>query len=335
MRELTLAELCQQFDLQLGAGADPAYKITGLAPLQAVTSEKLSFFTNPIYKDQLAAARAGVVILCAEHMPFSPIACLLSNNPYASFAAITALFDTTPRLLPGIHPTAVIADSARIAASAAVGPHCVVGEHAVIGERCQLAAGVSIGEGVIIGDDCDLRAQVVLAHQVRLGQRVRIHPHTVIGADGFGFAPNFGGEKPGWRKIHQLGGVIIHDDVEIGANSCVDRGTLGDTEIGQGAIIDNLVQIAHNVKIGAYTAIAACTGIAGSTEIGAYCTIAGAVGIVGHIKIADRVHVTAKSLVTGSITEAGSYSSGTALMPTKAWRKSAVRFTQLDKLFRR
>jgi UDP-3-O-[3-hydroxymyristoyl] glucosamine N-acyltransferase len=163
-----------------------------------------------------------------------------------------------------------------------------------------------------------------------------IHSGAVIGADGFGFAPNFAaGDAVGWQKIHQLGGVLIGDRVEIGANTCIDRGALEDTIIEDGVIIDNLVQIAHNVKIGKYTAIAACTGIAGSTEIGQHCTIAGAVGIVGHLRIADGVHITAKSLVTGSISEPGSYSSGTALTKTAAWRKSAVRFLQLESLFQR
>jgi UDP-3-O-[3-hydroxymyristoyl] glucosamine N-acyltransferase len=180
-----------------------------------------------------------------------------------------------------------------------------------------------------------LHSRVTLYHDVVIGDQVVIHSGTVIGADGFGFAPDFAGEGGGWCKIHQLGGVVIGNRVEIGANTCIDRGALDDTVIEDGVIIDNLVQIAHNVKIGRNTAIAACTGIAGSTEIGQHCTIAGAVGIVGHLKIADRVHITAKSLVTGSIREAGSYSSGTALAPTAAWRRNAVRFSQLDSIFQR
>lgn len=335
MTELSLAALAARFNLTLSADANPDCVIDGLAPLPVASGSQLTFFTNPSYREQLKACRAGAVILRAEHAELSPVPCLISANPYASFAQVSALFDDTPTLAAGIHPTAVIAPTAKIAASAAIGPHAVIGDYVEIGERCQINSGVHIAAFSVLGDDCDLRANVVIGHRVCLGKRVRIHAGSSIGADGFGFAPDFQAENPGWRKIHQLGGVVIGDDVEIGANTCIDRGALGDTEIGRGVIIDNLVQIAHNVKIGEFTAIAACTGIAGSTEIGAYCTIAGAVGIVGHIKIADRVHITAKSLVTGSILEAGSYSSGTALMPTKAWRKSAVRFTQLDKLFRR
>lgn len=335
MTQYTLAALAERFQLTLSDSAAAQTAVTGLAPLPAAEPQHISFFTNPSYREQLKHTRAAAVIIRPDHQALCSVPCLLSNNPYASFAELTALFDSTPQVPAGIHSTAVVAESARVAASAAIGPHAVIGEYAVIGERTQINSGVNVGAFSVVGDDCDLRANVVLGHSVSLGNRVRVHAGSSIGADGFGFAPAFSGENPGWRKIYQLGGVIIGDDVEVGANTCIDRGALGDTEIGRGVIIDNLVQIAHNVKIGEYTAIAACTGIAGSTEIGAYCTIAGAVGIVGHIKIADRVHITAKSLVTGSITEAGSYSSGTALMPTKAWRKSAVRFTQLDKLFRR
>lgn len=335
MTEFTLAALAERFQLTLINAAEPQLLVTGLAPLPVASASQISFFTNPSYREQLKVCSAAAVILREEHVALSPVPCLVSSNPYASFAAITELFDQTPRVAAGIHPTAVIAATAIIAPTAAIGPNAVIGEYVQVGEDCQVGSGVAIGDYSVLGVACDLRANVVLGHRVCLGNRVRVHAGTVIGADGFGFAPDFKSEQPGWRKIHQLGGVVIGDDVEIGANTCIDRGALGDTEIGRGVIIDNLVQIAHNVKIGEFSAIAACTGIAGSTEIGAYCTIAGAVGIVGHIKIADRVHITAKSLVTGSILEPGSYSSGTALMSTKAWRKSAVRFTQLDKLFRR
>lgn len=236
----------------------------------------------------------------------------------------------------GVHATAVIDSSARVAPTASIGAHCVVAANAVIGEGVVLGAGCSVGRASVIGDRSVLHAHVAIYHGVTVGRDVVIHSGVVIGSDGFGFAPNFATDGvSGWQKIHQLGGVVIGDRVEIGANTCIDRGALDDTVIEEGVIIDNLVQIAHNVKIGKYTAIAACTGIAGSTEIGQHCTIAGAVGVVGHLRIADRVHITAKSLVTGSIHESGSYSSGTALTKTAAWRKSAVRFLQLESLFQR
>jgi UDP-3-O-[3-hydroxymyristoyl] glucosamine N-acyltransferase len=242
------------------------------------------------------------------------------------------LFDSScSSTVAGIHPSAVIDPSARIAASATVGAYCVIGADVVIGENTVLGAHCVVGAGCIIGARSFFHANVTLYHHVVLGNNVVIHGGAVIGADGFGFAPD--GQR--WQKIHQLGGVVIGDNVDIGANTCIDRGALDDTVIGNNVIIDNLVQIAHNVKIGNGTAIAACVGIAGSTEIGQHCTIAGAVGIVGHLRIADRVHITAKSLVTGSISKSGSYSSGTALTETKAWRKNAVRFSQLDALFQR
>jgi UDP-3-O-[3-hydroxymyristoyl] glucosamine N-acyltransferase len=194
-----------------------------------------------------------------------------------------------------------------------------------------VGAGCYIGDDVEIGEATELKPNVTIYQAVQIGQGCLIHSGSVIGADGFGFAPT----AQGWLKIHQLGSVIIGNKVEIGANSCIDRGALDNTIIEDGVIIDNLVQIAHNVKIGRNTAIAGHTAIAGSTTIGSQCTIAGAVGIVGHLQIADKVHITAMSLVTSSITEPGSYSSGTAMSNTKDWRKNAARFRQLDELANR
>lgn len=336
----TLSALAERFALRLhlvgSAQVHGSCVVQGLATLQSAGPHQISFFTNVAYRRHLQNTRAAAVILKESEVEHCPVACLVASNPYLAYAKITALFDQTPKPLVGIHASAIVHPSARIADSASVGPHCVIAADAVIEDGVILQDGCSVGEASVIGARSYLHSRVTLYHGVVIGEDAILHSGVVIGSDGFGFAADSSvGGQSGWCKIHQLGGVVIGKRVEIGANTCIDRGALDDTVIGDGVIIDNLVQIAHNVKIGNNTAIAACTGIAGSTEIGHNCTIAGAVGIVGHLKIADRVHITAKSLVTGSITEAGSYSSGTALSPTPAWRRNAVRFSQLDNLFQR
>ncbi|MBK8288736.1 MAG: UDP-3-O-(3-hydroxymyristoyl)glucosamine N-acyltransferase [Cellvibrionales bacterium] len=338
-RRYTLADIAKRFSLKLqgreGVAIEPGTHVDGLATLMSAGVSQLGFFTNIAYRDQLQKTNAAAVILKESAVEDCPVPCLVADNPYLAYAKISVLFDIAPLRSSGIHASAVVDPSANVAASASIGPHCVIEAKAIIGEGVVLGAGCVVGEGSIIGARGYLHGRVTVYHGVTVGEDVVIHSGAVIGSDGFGFAPDFSMGGNGWCKIHQLGGVVVGNRVEIGANTCIDRGALDDTVIGDGVIIDNLVQIAHNVKIGNNTAIAACTGIAGSTEIGQNCTIAGAVGIVGHLKIADRVHITAKSLVTGSISKAGSYSSGTAMSPTSAWRKNAVRFSQLDSLFQR
>ena len=336
----TLAYIAERFSLRLSGrpgivvGGD--IYVDGLAALSSACSSQLGFFTNIAYRDQLQKTCAAAVILKENAVEDCPVPCLVADNPYLAYAKVSALFDVLPVSVPGIHPSAVIDPSASIASSACIGPQCFIAANALIGDGVVISAGCVIGEASIIGARSYLHSRVTIYHGVAVGEDAVIHSGAVIGSDGFGFAPDFAvNGNGGWCKIYQLGGVVIGNRVEIGANTCIDRGALDDTVIGDGVIVDNLVQIAHNVKIGSNTAIAACSGVAGSTEIGKNCTIAGAVGIVGHIKIADRVHITAKSLVTGSINEAGSYSSGTALSPTTAWRRNAVRFSQLDSLFQR
>lgn len=335
----TLADIAERFSLRLqgrsGVEVGRDVSVNGLATLASAGSSQLSFFANVAYRDQLQKTLAAAVILKENAVDDCPVPCLVADNPYLAYARVSALFDAVPVPVPGIHPSAFVDPAATVAASACIGPQCVVAANASIGDGVIIDAGCVIGEASVIGARSRLHSRVTIYHGVTVGEDVIIHSGAVVGSDGFGFAPDFSGGGNGWCKIHQLGGVVIGNRVEIGANTCIDRGALDDTVIGDGVIIDNLVQIAHNVKIGNNTAIAACSGIAGSTEIGQNCTIAGAVGIVGHIKIVDRVHITAKSLVTGSINEAGSYSSGTALSPTPAWRKNAVRFSQLDSLFQR
>jgi UDP-3-O-[3-hydroxymyristoyl] glucosamine N-acyltransferase len=254
------------------------------------------------------------------------------KNPYLAYAQVSVLFDKKPACTPGVHVSAVVDPSASIAVSACIGPNVVIEANVVVGDKTVIEAGSVIGDHTVIGKQCHIHRNVTVYHSVSMGDRVTIHSGAVIGADGFGFAPKPGG---GWQKIHQLGSVSIGSDVDIGANTTIDRGALGDTVIADGVIIDNLVQIAHNVHIGKNTAIAGCVGIAGSASIGANCTLAGGVGLVGHITIADNVHITGMTMVTKSIQEAGSYSAGTPMTTTAEWKRNAVRFSQLDGMAKR
>lgn len=327
--QFTLSELAQRLDAELKGDGNQI--ITGPNTLQAATATQISFLANASYRSQLADTKAAAVIVNAQMAESVPSSALVVANPYLAFARLSQLFDNRPVMLAGIHPTAIIAASAQLADDVKIAANVVIGEHCVIGAGTEIGAGTVIGDHCVLGTDCLLRANVTLYHDVVLGERVRIHSGSVIGADGFGFAP----DKGQWHKIAQLGGVRIGNDVEIGANTCVDRGALGDTVIGDHVILDNQIQIAHNVQIGAGTAIAACSGIAGSTRIGARCTIAGGVGIAGHLDICDGVHIAAMALISKSITAPGAWASGTAQMPVQDWRRSATRFRQLDSMAKR
>lgn len=325
-RTYSLAELAEYLEAQVVG--EPQYQISTLASLQNATANDLSFIANPAYKKYLATSSAGAVLIHPDMADEFSGHKLLVANPYLAYARLTDLFKYTGQVVTGVHPTAVIGQNCKL------GENISVGANAVLGEGVELADGVVVGAGCYVGDhscigaNSRLAANVSVYHGISIGSHCLLHSGCVIGADGFGFAPHAGQ----WVKIHQLGGVIIGNNVEIGAATCIDRGALGNTILGDGVIIDNLVQIAHNVVIGKNTAIAAHSAIAGSTTIGDNCTIAGAVGIVGHITITNKVHITGMTMVPGSITEPGSYSSGTALSPTKEWRKNAVRFRQLDNL---
>jgi UDP-3-O-[3-hydroxymyristoyl] glucosamine N-acyltransferase len=320
---LTLEQLAAQLGGELRG--NPTHPIDGLAPLATATSSQLAFLANSRYQSQLDQTQAGAVLLrAADAVGFAGQA-LIVDDPYACFARLSHVFDLTPKPASGVHASAVIDPSATIDPTASIGPFVVVEAGAVIGARTVLASGVQVSEAAQIGADCWLGAHVVIHHRCVLGDRVRIHAGASIGADGFGFAPQ-GGR---WHRIAQIGRVRIGNDVRIGANTTIDRGALDDTIIHDGVIIDNQVQIAHNVVIGAHTAIAACCGISGSTRIGRHCVLAGGVGLVGHIEICDHVHLTGMTMVTKSITQAGSYSSGTAMTDTPQWKKMAVRLRQL------
>lgn len=305
--------------------------ITGLATLQEAGPGQVSFLANPQYRKFLAETCAAAVLLKPADIDSYDGDALLVPDPYLAYARVSHLFDPKPKAVVGIHPSAIVADDAHVDPSASVGPY------AVIESGARIAAGVTIGAHCFIGARCEigeggwLASRVTLYHDVRIGQRVVIQSGAVLGGEGFGFA----NEKGIWQKIAQIGGVVIGDDVEIGVNTAIDRGALADTRIGNGVKLDNQIQIAHNVQIGDHTAMAACVGISGSTRIGKHCMLAGGVGLVGHIDICDGVFITGMTMVTHSITEPGSYSSGTAMQPAAEWRKSAARLRKIDDMARR
>jgi UDP-3-O-[3-hydroxymyristoyl] glucosamine N-acyltransferase len=325
----TLGDLAARFALELRGNG--GHVIGGVGTLESATPEQLGFLANPHYRAQLATTRAGAVVLRAADAETCAGACLIAADPYVAFAKIAALFERDAAPAAGIHPAAVVAASASIAASASVGPFCVVGANASIGDGAILGPHCIVGERCAIGAQSRLVARVTLVRDVTLGRRVLVHPGAVIGADGFGLA--FDTDR--WIKVPQLGGVRIGDDCEIGANTTIDRGALGDTVLEDDVRLDNQIQIAHNVIVGAHTAMAGCAAVAGSAKIGRYCLIGGGAGILGHLEIADRVTITARALVTHSIRAAGEYSSGVPLQENAQWRRNAARFKHLDELARR
>jgi UDP-3-O-[3-hydroxymyristoyl] glucosamine N-acyltransferase len=325
----SLEELAEKLNLKFSG--DPGRHITGLSTLEAAGPDQLAFLSNRKYLPQLASTHAAAVILHPDLVDQCPVDCLISESPYVSFARVSRLFDNAPRPVAGVHAAAVVAADASVDDSASVGPNAVIEPGAVIGAGVVVGAGVYVGHDSRLGEGTRVYPNAAIYHDVHVGKRCVIHSQAVLGGDGFGFAPG----PEGWEKICQIGGVRVGDGVEIGACTTVDRGALDHTVIEDGAIIDNLVQIAHNCRIGKNTAIAGCTGLAGSTIIGANCTLAGGVGVVGHVEICDNVHVTGMTMVTKSITEPGSYSSGTPMMATRDWKRSAVRFAQLDAIQQR
>lgn len=304
--------------------------LNGVGSLPDANERQLSFLADPHYLSSLANSKAGVVLVTEQYrtqVPASSVA-LVVATPYLAYASSSQLFER-PLYAMGIHPTAVIADSAIIGDAVSIGPYCVIGEHVQIGARSCISAQVVIEAHTCIGTDAVIKSNVVIGHDCIIGDYIRLHAGASIGAEGFGFAPTADPSLSGWERIAQLGRVIIGNHVRIGSLTCVDRGAIDDTVIGNHVIIDNLVQVAHNVRIGDGTAIAAKTGIAGSTTIGKRCIIGGAVGISGHVDITDDVTLSGMTMVTKSIKISGSYSSGTAAMPTAKWRRAAVRFRQL------
>ena len=295
--------------------------LTGVATLDSAGPTQIAFLANLKYRAQLAGTRAGAVILGPDDREATQLPRIVTDNPYAYYARTVALFNPAPAVKAGRHPTAQVDPEAIVAGSAEIGPFAVVGHGARIGERTSIGAGSVVGSNVRIGDDSRLYPRVTIYHDCTVGDRAILHSGVVIGADGFGMAPDQGR----WVKIPQVGAVRIGDDVEIGANTTIDRGALDDTVVGDGCKLDNQIQVGHNCVIGEHTVIAGCVGIAGSVRIGKRCRIGGKAGITGHLEIADNVTVSAMTLVTRSIRTAGTYTSVAPMMPHEEWLKWAAR----------
>jgi UDP-3-O-[3-hydroxymyristoyl] glucosamine N-acyltransferase len=337
---LTLGEIVQRLGGEVVG--DAALRVAGLAPLDQAGAQQLAFLANPKYLSQVESTRAGAVLIAPADLAKLDASegrnFIVTPNPYAYFARVAQLFIdlAAPKTPAGVHPSAVIEAGAQVAASAVIGPHVVVEAGAVIGENVRLDAHVTIGRGTRIGDGSHLYPNVTVYHGCKIGARAIVHAGAVIGSDGFGFAPDFVGEGDArtgsWVKIPQVGGVTIGEDVEIGANTTIDRGAMADTIIEDCVKIDNQVQIGHNCRVGAYTVIAGCAGVAGSTTIGRHCMIGGAVGIAGHVTLADFVIVTAKSGVSKSLTKPGIYTSAFPAVGHTEWNKNAAIMRNLDKM---
>ena len=308
--KLDLAALVQSLGGELCG--DGATLITGLATLEQAGEGELSFLSNPRYQQQLLASKAACVVVAPalKELALQRGACIVTADPYLYFARLTQLWRRAPPAGPLIHPSAVVDPEAQVHASARIGPLCVV-------ER-----------GARIGADTVLKSRVTVGEDCVLGARCIVHPGVVIGADGFGFAPNAGA----WEKIEQLGAVRIGDDVEIGANTCIDRGALQDTVIEDGVKLDNLIQIGHNVRVGRHTAMAGCVGVAGSATIGPNCTVGGGAIVLGHLSLAAGVHISAATVVSKSITKPGQYTGIFPLDENANWERNAVTLKQLHRL---
>ena len=325
-RSVRLSRLAELLEVELDGDGECA--ISGLGALADALPGQVSFLSNPAYASQLASTRASAVIIEDKFRDACPANKLISPRPYVAFARASAIFHAERRPSAGIHSSAVVHADAIIADGVSIGPNSVIEAGASIGADSVIGPACIVGAACELGESCRLQRAVVLYPGVRLGRGVRIDANSVIGADGFGYA--FDGEKS--LKIHHGGSVLIGDDVEIGAGTTIDAGVMDDTLISRGVKIDNQVQIGHNCVIGEHTIICGCTAIAGSVVIGKYCVMGGASGAVGHITIADRVEVSAMSLVSRSIGEAGRYSSGTGHMKTSRWKRVITRFQELDEL---
>ncbi len=328
---IPLSALVEGLEVQIRGDANCL--IAGVAPIQQAEAGRITFLTNAHYKKYLAETSASAVI-CAEAdvLEHSTTTFVIAKNPYFTYAKIAEHFQSAHTAVAGIHPSAVIADGTSIDPTASIGPQCVIGSGTILGAGVVIGAGTVIGSNVSIGAGSILDARVTVYDRVTLGKRVRLASGVVLGADGFGFA----NQRGTWHKVPQLGRVIIGDDVDIGANTTIDRGAIEDTVIEDGVKLDNLIQIGHNVRIGAHTIIAGCVAIAGSTVIGKHCMIGGTSAFAGHIEVGDQVIITGMTAVTKSIREPGMYSSGiVGAVPTPEFRKNNARFHRLENLMER
>lgn len=320
----TLEEIAQKIGATIKG--DPNCLITKLATLSDAQSGDIAFLSNTKYQQQLETTNASAVILSLASVENCQTNALVMKNPYLGYALVAQLLDTTPAPATSIHPSAVIEENVTIGNNVSIGANTVIEDGVVLEDNVCIGAGCFIGKKAHIGQHSQLWPNVTVYHNVNIGNHCLIQANTVIGSDGFGYANDQGK----WIKIPQLGTVIIGNNVEIGASTTIDRGALGDTVIKDGVIIDNQIQIAHNVTIGEGTAMAACSVIAGSTTIGKNCTIAGLVGINGHITISDGCIFTGMTMVTKDMPESGVYSSGAPCQPNKQWHKTNARIRKLD-----
>lgn len=326
---ITLGELANRLGAQVAGDAD--CEIHRVATLQNAGEGDIAFLHDSRHRRFLNSTAASAVIVNESNAADLPANGLIVDDPHTAYIKVAEWLYPVPIARAGVHPSATVDPDSHVHPDAHVGPQCVIEAGAVIGEGCDIGPGCVIGNNAEIGRNTRLIANVTLCHGVKIGSRVILHPGVVIGADGFGLALNDGR----WIKVPQVGTVLIGDDVEVGANTTIDRGAIEDTVIGQGVKLDNLIQIGHNVHIGDHTAVAACTAIAGSARIGKHCAIGGCVGIVGHLEIADNVTITGMSHVSQAITEPGVYSSGTPLEENKKWHRNFIRMKQLDEMARK
>jgi len=334
----SLAEIAKHIDAKLNlVSVDENLIIDSLATLANAKSGQVAFLSNAKYASQLEFTKASAVIVAPDAVEQCPVSSLVMDNPYMGYALLASLLDTTPKTATGIHASAVIADNVTLGDNVSVGANAVIELGVSLGDNVSIGAGCFIGKAAVIGKDTSLWSNVSVYHNVIIGEACLIQANTVIGSDGFGYAPlnNGSGAQSKWHKIPQLGRVIIGNNVEIGASTTIDRGALEDTIIKDGVILDNQIQIAHNVVIGENTAIAGCSVVAGSTVIGKNCTLAGLVAINGHINIADNCIFTGRAMVSKTITKAGVYSSGMPVVLNKEWNKTNARIKRLDSLMKR
>ena len=325
-RKHALGDLAIRFGCELKG--DPAATVGRVATLENAGPEALAFLANPAYRSRLESTRAGAVLLREDDAAACPVAALVTHDPYATYARIASLLYPPPVYPPGIHDSAIVAASASIASSVHVGPLAVIAEEVVLADDVVIGPGCVVGPGCRLGRSTRLHANVTLVENVRIGARSIVHSGAVIGADGFGNARG----DDGWVKVPQLGGVAIGDDVEIGANTTIDRGAIDDTVIENGVRLDNLIQIAHNVHIGEHTAMASLSGVSGSTVIGKRCMFAGQAGIVGHISICDDVVIGGATMVSKDIREPGFYTGSFPAEKDRDWKRKVARFRRLDEL---
>jgi UDP-3-O-[3-hydroxymyristoyl] glucosamine N-acyltransferase len=325
----TLAEIAGRLGGQVLGDAQVI--IRQISTLERAKPDQISFLTNSKYRAKLATTEAGAVILGDADAQATDLPRIISQNPYAYFAKVSALLNPEADVTPGVHPSVAVGAGAQIDPSACIAANAVIGEGAVIGAGTVIGEGCFVGANTTVGCGVRLYPRVVIYHDCVIGDQLIAHSGVVIGSDGFGFAM----EEGRWIKIPQIGRVIIGNDVEIGANTTIDRGALDDTVIEEGVKLDNQIQIAHNVRIGAHTVIAGCVGIAGSATIGRRCQIGGSAGILGHLTIADDVAIASFTLIGKSIAESGSYAGIFPFARTEDWRRNAVHLRHLDAMSKR